>query len=164
MAVEGWTSDQAVSWMRLAGTATNYAGLYRTVERFRPPTDDALKKVPENFPETSPVSPLADVMIQVDGRFENLKLIRKMGYKTPPGHPDLEPAHEALLLDELLKELLRSSDFEKRPADFKSKLDEAEKAAAYLNKCLGSGLTNTTEISFQKLNAACLACHKDYRN
>ena len=165
MAVEGWTPEQAGSWLHLAGTSTNYPGLYRSVAEFHPPSPDVLKAVPDNFPEKSPVSPLADVMIQIDGRLDNLKLIKKAGYKTPANHPDLEPAQEAVLLDELFKELLRSPVVEKRPADFKTKLAGAESAAALFQKSLsGVGMDSNNDAAFQKLNDACAVCHKSYRN
>lgn len=164
-AVEGWQPEQAEAWLHLAGTSTNYPGLYRSVEQFHPPTDAVLAKVSNDFPEKSPVSPLAEVMIQVDGRMDNLKLIKKAGYRTPSNHPDLEPAQEALLLDELFKELLRSQTVEERPADFKSKLTEAERAAAAVQRSLtGDSLSPVLDTAFEKLNESCTACHKIYRN
>lgn len=164
-AAEGWQPEQAEAWLHLAGTSSNYPGLYRSVEQFRPPSEAALAKVPDDFPEKSPVSPLADVMIQVDGRVDNLKLIKKAGYKTPSNHPDLEPAQEALLLDELFKELLRSPAVEKHPADFKSKLADAERSAAAFQQSIAGGPAGAVaDAAFQKLNDACAACHKSYRN
>ena len=165
MALEGWKPGQAEAWLHLAGTSTNYPGLYRSVEKFVPPSDDALKKVSADFPAKSPVSPLADVMIQVDGRMDNLKLIQKAGYKTPSNHPDLGPAQEALLLDELFRELLRSPTVEHRPADFKSKLTEAERSAGVFHQSLATGAAGgLTDSAFLNLNNACTACHKVYRN
>jgi hypothetical protein len=165
MAVEGWTPDQADAWLHLAGTATNYPGLYRSVEQFHPPSADALKNVSNEFPEKSPISPLADGMVQVDGRFDNLKLIKKAGYKTPSTHPDLDPAQEALLLDELFKELLRSPGVEKRPAEFKANLSDAEHAANALHQSLANSAgSKSADAAFQSLNETCAACHKRYRN
>jgi protein tyrosine phosphatase (PTP) superfamily phosphohydrolase (DUF442 family) len=139
MAVEGWTPGQAESWLHLAGTSTNYPGLYRSVAEFHPPSPDV--------------------------RLDNLKLIKKAGYKTPANHPDLEPAQEAVLLDELFKELLRSPVVEKRSADFKTKLAGAENAAALFQKSLsGVGVDSNNDDAFQKLNDACAVCHKSYRN
>jgi hypothetical protein len=165
MAMEGWTPEQADAWLHLAGTATNYPGLYRSVEQFHPPSAEVLRKVPSDFPERSAVSALADVMIQVDGRFDNLKLIKKAGYKTPSGHPDFDPAHEALMLDELFKELARSPALEKRPAEFKAKLSTAEHAANALRQSLvGSAGVGAVESAYQSLNNSCADCHKRYRN
>lgn len=163
MAVEGWTPEQAESWLHLAGTATNYPGLYRSVEQFRPPSPGALEKVSSDFPEKSPVSPLADVMIQVDGRFDNLKLIKKANYKTPSSHPDLDPAQETLLLDELFKELLRSPAVEARTPDFKSKLADAERSAAALHESIAAA-RGMADKAFESLSNSCMTCHKTYRN
>lgn len=166
MGMEGWTPEEAVSWLRLAGTATNYPGLYKTVGAFHPPSAEALKAVPEDFPETSPVPPLADIMVQIDERFDHLKLIKKAGYRPPASNPDLDPAHEALLLDELFKELARSPIAEKRGADFQGKLARAEQEAGELHASLM--LVPTADLkadaSFQRLNDTCAACHKAHRN
>ncbi|HEY3855751.1 MAG TPA: hypothetical protein VGO67_15290 [Verrucomicrobiae bacterium] len=167
MALEDWTPEQADSWLHVAGTSSNYAGLYRSVERFHPPTAEVLANVSADFPSRSPVSPLADVMIEIDGRLDNIKLIKKAGYLAPVGHPDLDPSQEALLLDELFKELLRSPVLEKRTADFKAKLAEAASASGKLQSSLSAkGSVNTLQIDnvFTRLSDDCTACHKKYRN
>ena len=166
MATEGWTAEQAVAWLRQAGTATNYAGLYRTVGAFQPPTKDALQKVSNDFPETSSVSALADVMIQIDGRMDNVKLTQKAGYKTPPASPDLEPENEALLLHELFKELVRSPIAEQRTQDFRDKLVTAEEAANtyHLSLLITPFDSKRSDTALQHLTTACAACHQAYRN
>jgi protein tyrosine phosphatase (PTP) superfamily phosphohydrolase (DUF442 family) len=166
MALEGWTPEQAHAWLTLAGTATNYLGLYRSVDLFRPPTAEALKNVSADFPEKSDVSPLAEVMIQIDGRVDHMKLIKQAGYKTPPANPDLEPEHEALLLHELFKELLRSPEMEKRSQDFRDKLIQTEEAAnsLHLDMLMNPLDPKKADAVFQRMNEACAACHKAYRN
>jgi len=166
MGVEGWTTAQADAWMHLAGTATNYAGLYTSVETFHPPSAEALAKLPADFPEKSKVSPLADVMIQIDEHFDNLKLIRKSGYQKPASQPDLDPAHEALLFSELFKELKRTGITDKRSDDFKAKLDEAAMAAAELKGSLDTKQVdvNAAEKTFSRIGESCAACHKAHRN
>lgn len=167
MATEGWTPEQAVGWLQEAGTATNYAGLYRTVAEFRPPIAEVLKSVSGDFAAKSKVSPLADVMIQVDERFDHVKLIKQAGYAKPAAHPDMNPQEEALLLDELFKELLRSNIIEARTDDFKAKLTEAEEATGQFHRLLlveGKLNEKSLEAAYQRINAACMACHKAYRN
>lgn len=166
MATEGWTAEQAVAWLHQAGTATNYAGLYRTVSAFQPPTADALQNVSSDFPETSSVSALADVMIEIDGRMDNVKLTQKAGYKTPPGHPDLAPENEALLLHELFKELVRSPLAEARSQDFRDKLVTAEEAANtyHLSLLITPFDPKRSDAALQRLNTDCTACHVVYRN
>ena len=166
MATEGWSSDEGVAWLKLAGTATNYAGLYKSVEKFQPPSSDTLKKVSDDFPEKSPVSPLADTMVQVDECFDRVKLIKKAGYRGPADQPDLSPANETLLLDEFFKELLRSPEINSRPADFKSKLGEAQAAADTFHQSVVTELPDFKKMdaAFQRISDACAACHKAYRN
>jgi hypothetical protein len=166
MGTAGWTPEEGEAWLHLVGTATNYAGLYKSVATFQPPTSETLKHVSSNFSEKSEVSPLAKVMIQVDERFDQLKLIKKAGYHNPANHPDLSAVGEALLLDELFKELLRSPITEKRPADFRAKLTEAEAASAafYITLITRALDVKKSDAAFQRLTDSCAACHKAYRN
>ncbi len=166
MAVEGWTADQADSWLHLAGTATNYAGLYKSVEQFHPPTAAALAAIPANFPAQSDVSPLADEMILIDERFDNVKLIKSATYQVPGSHPDLDPENETLLLHEQFKELLRSPIMEKRSEDFRVKLTAAEEAAntLHLAMIIKPLDPKRADAAVQRITEACAACHKKYRN
>ena len=165
-AMEGWTVEQAEAWLKLAGTATNYGGLYRTVAEFQPPSAETLAGVSADFPEKSKISALADVMVEIDGRFDHLKLIRKSGFKTPQSHPDLDPAQETLLLRELFRELARSPMIDKKGADFREKLATAEGAAAALEADMTHAVMDArkAETSFWKLDAACSSCHAAHRN
>jgi len=166
MATAGWTSDQAVAWLRLAGTATNYPGLYRTVDAFRPPSPDTLKTVSGEFPETSPVSPLADLMLQIDATLDRVNLIKAAGYQTPPSHPDLDPENEALQLHELLKELLRSPIMEQRTPEFRDKLTTAEEAANsfHLSFLIKPFNINRADTMLRRTTDGCADCHRVYRN
>jgi protein tyrosine phosphatase (PTP) superfamily phosphohydrolase (DUF442 family) len=166
LATEGWTPEEAEAWLKLAGTATNYGGLYQSVRLFHPPTAEVLRKVSSDFPEKSEVSPLADVMIQIDERFDHLKLVKKAGYRSPASHPDLDPEQESLLLEELFKELLRSPAIEKRPLGLRSKLSEIARAAAALRSALGASASDPkiADAAFEQITEACASCHKTYRN
>ena len=125
-----------------------------------------MKNLPADFPEKSKVSPLADVMIQIDERFDNLKLIKKSGYQKPASHPDLDPAHEAVLLSELFQELQRSPIVEQREADFKAKLDEAVSAAKSFQALLADAPLDgkKADDAIQRVTDSCAACHKAHRN
>ena len=105
-------------------------------------------------------------MIEIDERFEHLKLIKHAGYREAAQHPDLAPAHEALLLHELLKELRRSRVTENRSRDFQVKLEQATAAADELRLCLSADSVDHEEFkaSFQGVTDACAACHRAYRN
>ena len=166
MATAGWTPQQALAWLDLAGTSTNYPGLFKTVAAFQPPSPKVLKKTSGKFPEISPISPLADVMVDIDGRVDNLKLIQKSGYHTPTTHPDLDPANEAMLLNEQFKELLRSPLMEQRNDDFRTRLTNAEEAANtfHLSLLITPFDATRADAAFQRVNDSCAACHVKYRN
>lgn len=166
MAGEGWTPDQAVAWLKLAGTAPNYTGLYKSVEYFQPPSAAELKLLPDNFPEKSQVSHLADVMVEIDEYMEHLKMIKKAGYKAPAANPDLDPAHEALMLQELLKELLRHPVTDERGKDFRSKLMESEQAMTAFHQRLKNPPIDVmaADKDFKRVTESCTVCHKAHRN
>jgi protein tyrosine phosphatase (PTP) superfamily phosphohydrolase (DUF442 family) len=166
LGIAGWSHEQAEAWLRLAGTSTNYAGLYRSVKEFERPTAAVLKSSPADFPEVSPVSPLADVMVEIDSHVENLKLVKQAGYREPGSHPDVIPPQEALLLDELFKELRRSQDTERRDGDFRVKLEQAEAAADGLHLCLSEKPVDVkrSDAAYQRLSDACIACHRVHRD
>jgi protein tyrosine phosphatase (PTP) superfamily phosphohydrolase (DUF442 family) len=166
MATESWTAAQANAWLKLAGTATNYSGLYKSVEQFHPPSREVLKSLPADLPEKSEISPLAETMIQIDDRFDHLKLVKQAGYQTPASHPDLDPTHEALLLNELIKELIRSPLPTKHGQDFQSKLNDLEAASSAMHLVLNDRPLDLTkaDAAFQRINGSCAACHKAHRN
>ena len=166
---ENWTPHQALDWLKQAGTSTNYTGLYKSVENFRAPSAEELKKLPHYFPEKIEVSPLVDAMVEIDNRFDNLTLIKKAGYQSPSA-PDLNPAHEALLLEELFRELNRSAETRKNK-DFQSKMVVAEKSAGEFRSAMESKAkqlseADKTELSaaFDKVMNSCATCHKAHRN
>lgn len=166
MATKGWTPEQADAWLRVAGTSTNYAGLYKSVAQFQPPSAETLKNISSQLPEKSDISPVAETMVHIDERFDNLKLIKKAGYKKSASHPDIDPAHEALLLNELFKEMLRLPTTNKIDKDFQAKLSEAERAAQSLHLLLKTSPVSLeqAEVAFQRINTSCSACHKAHRN
>src|SRR5205823_5218238 len=64
------TPEQAVAFLRQAGTDPHYAGLYETVESLRRPTADEWERVPAEFPESAKVSALAEFMVAIDQRWD----------------------------------------------------------------------------------------------
>ena len=157
----GWTPERAEAWLRQAGTGEEYAGLFRNVREFKPvpPSTDEL-------PEVAETPALVDAMVAMDERFDLLKAIQEAGWKTPPGHADLSPAHEATLLWEQLRELARTGDTARRSEDYRARLTASEKAAEALRATLRSAAPDrpALDAAFKKAGQSCAACHKEYRN
>ena len=161
---EGWTSAQAVSWLREAGTSDDYPGLYRSAREFEIPTIQQLAAATD-FPEVAQTSSLVDTMVAMDEHFSWLKQSQKAVWKTPPRHSDISPEHEATMLRELLREIPRTTNLAGRPEDFRQKLGNAERAAANLRTALRRhGETTGVDAAFNSLAGTCASCHKSYRN
>jgi len=157
--------EQAESILRRAGVGKSYAGLWRDVERYRPPGDDA------NFPELreiAEVGSLAAAMAKIDRAYDHLMLFRDADTMAvdplpPVGHPDLVATQEALLLKEGLRESARnlSGDYDER---FKEWMLAAETSAGLLEQALKDRDAVGAGRHFQAVMESCKACHERYRN
>jgi hypothetical protein len=167
---EKCSAEQAVAEMNRAGTDPHYTGLYSVPKTLARPTLAELDRVPADFPEVAKVSGLAQIMVEIDARWENLKLIRAAGWATPSDHPDLDPPHEALLLVEQYREAGRSEQVNERPEDFRRWLADAERKANELERVLRPGEKQkevnrqAADEAFRKAGAACIQCHSTYRD
>ena len=164
-ATAGWTTNQAVAWLKEAGTAADYDGLYKSAMEFRLPEAAALAKIIE-LPEAAKTSSLVDAMVAIDEEMERLKSAQKTGWKGIPNQPDVVPAHTATILWEHLRELARTDDTAKRPEDYRTKLAASEKAADQFRALLSDTKADTTarDNAFKSLGQTCATCHKHYRN
>ena len=163
-ATAGWTTNQAVAWLREAGTAADYPGLYRAAQEFRAPTRAQLAAIKE-LPEVAGTSSLVEAMVAIDAHFDLLQESQKAGWKTPPGQADISPPHEATMLWEQFKEIARTEDTTKRCDDYHARLTEAEQIADSLRKLFREPVDGVAiDAAFKRAGQACLACHKKYRN
>ena len=144
-AAEGWDAERAEAWLRQAGTADDYPGLYRSVREFRPATKAQMEQGGE-LPEQAKTPALVDVMVAFDARLDALKAA-----------PATAGAQPATLLWEQLRELKRSEAAAARPADYLTMLGDAEKAALELRHSMSNA-------GVRALSESCAACHKKYRN
>jgi protein tyrosine phosphatase (PTP) superfamily phosphohydrolase (DUF442 family) len=160
--------ETALDEMRRAGTDPRYTGLYAAPRRIHRPTSEELDRVPGDFPEAAEVAALAQVMVGVDDTWEHLKQVRSAGWKVPPDHPDLDPAHEALQLVEHFREADRIPEVRERSEEFRRWLADAESAAGELEGLLRAADKKpdavVAEKAFQGAGAACARCHAKYRD
>jgi protein tyrosine phosphatase (PTP) superfamily phosphohydrolase (DUF442 family) len=161
---EGWSPEKAVDWLREAGTAPDYPGLYRAAREFTAPTKAQLAAV-KDLPEVASTSSLVDAMVAIDAHFDALKKAQAAGWKTPPGHADISPPHEATILWEQFREMACTDDTKKRSEDYRAKLADAERTADSLRKLLKDSAGHVAiDASFKLVTQSCAACHKQYRN
>jgi protein tyrosine phosphatase (PTP) superfamily phosphohydrolase (DUF442 family) len=164
IALDGASNQEAVAFMKRAGTAPEYVGLYGGAASFRQPTTAQIDAAPNQFPSVAAIPPLAEAMVKIDERQAALLQSQKERWRAPREHPDILPPHEALQLRELFRELQRTDDVKSRPADFKQRLRSAEAGAAALEAALRSHHLTEADTAMRRTMATCASCHARYRN
>jgi len=161
---QGWSPDRAVAYMKTAGTAPSYLGLYADVQNAAPARPANLDQADNAFPAVAKVPGFVDFMVVLEERFDALTKSRQAGWAPPPGHPDIVPAHEALQLYELIHENARTAQNPHRESDFAAWMQRAESAAEELEKSVRTGARGQAEAAYAALNQSCTECHAKYRN
>lgn len=150
----GGTPEEARSILERAGTSPDYAGLWRAVERFVPPSGPA-----GDAPLPAAMRPegLVAVMDQLQTHRDDLD-------RVGPGHPDLSSAHLALLLEEGLRETARLDPDGRAGGDpaWNRDLRDALEAARRL-RATDPEETAAWDRAVRRLDAACTACHRAHR-
>lgn len=155
--------DQAEAVLKLFGTGENYKGLWKAARQAQPLPERELNAVKVNYVPVQKIGPLAEAMVSLDERWDQVKELQKNGWKPSAANPDLDPPHQALLVDELLRELGRTTAKE-RPADFRQLLDQAEREAQILQQRLSAGDRRGADESVKAVSKSCSACHSKYRD
>ncbi|HTI50929.1 MAG TPA: hypothetical protein VL475_08260 [Planctomycetaceae bacterium] len=171
VASEGWTRDQALDWMRSAGTSADYRGLYRSVRLLPLPTAAELKDVPAEFSETAPVSTMIEIMVQVDRDWDRLKEDRGRNFRMPQKVDEATAAQTALQLAERFRELARLETAESRGQKFVAMARRAGDAAHKLHQGLKEleksdtpGDRKAVDAAWKMIAGSCVECHKRYRD
>ena len=162
----------ALGVLTTAGTSPNYRGLYDSVETARRIDDAVLDALAVEYPETADVPPMAEAMVSLEHTHDHLRAIAATGWRPPAKHPDLEPAHEALLLREHFTELLRTDEIRRQPKRIQELLDESEAASKELEdtlrawKAQGNPPPFPPRIAeaFGRVSAHCATCHQQFRD
>jgi protein tyrosine phosphatase (PTP) superfamily phosphohydrolase (DUF442 family) len=164
--------EQALSVLTTAGTSENYRGLYQSAQSARQLDANLLDELRAEFPETVKVPPIADAMVQIEHTHDHLKQFAAANWRPLDKQPDLEPAHEALLLKEHYRELARTPDAQNQPAAFRQLLTESEQTAASLESLLANWqkagrpqpVPAKITITFAAAAQNCTTCHQKFRD
>lgn len=160
---DGWSAEEAMAFLKAAGTDPKFEGLYASVRDFTPPEVQVVLGARRDYwPEVAEVPGLTARMVEIDGLWDDLKQAKADGWRSPI--PSETPAHLALRLNEQLREAARLSDVEGRPESFRRRLDEAEHAAASLEAALRRGDDAMAAPAFDRTAASCTACHREHRD
>ena len=161
-------ADQAPAVLKAAGTSEHYRGLFASAAAARRISDFDLDQLAAEFQPVAKVPPMADAMVQIEHTQDRLKAFAETGWQRLANQPDLDQAHEALILKEHYRELARSTDAQQRSREFRSMLAAAEQSAERLERVLRD---RERPMVYQRADAAlaavsqeCTRCHQRFRD
>lgn len=165
------SSDNSVVILKTAGTSDNYRGLYQSAQSARRLDDALLDALKDDFPETAKLPAMAEAMVAIETHHDHLKSFAAGNWQKLAKHPDLDPAHEALLLREAFTELSRTDEVQHEPQQFRTLLEEAEAATRELEATLRDKAVDGVAPSNEpvadvlaRITKNCQACHKEFRD
>lgn len=173
IALNDWSHHRATNWMRYTGqTGTQYAGLYETATRFKPPTEDALAAIDTDaLPSRAEPGRMTETMVFIDEQFDNIKAFRKAGWRTPADRPGFDIDAEAMLLWDHFDQLERLHNA--GDDDLRTRLSESKSLVAQIGKLLDLRIHDgdyagdakpKLEAAFTALRRNCVSCHRAHRN
>jgi protein tyrosine phosphatase (PTP) superfamily phosphohydrolase (DUF442 family) len=166
--------DSAAGILKAAGTSPNYRGLYAAAETARPFDTALLDQLNVDYPEIAPLPPIAEAMVNIEHRHDQLQELAKSNWRPAAGkqtdvHQDA--AHEALLLKEGFVELARLEVVQKKPARFRELLTEGERASSDLEQALLAWKSDDAKSppppisdAMKRVTKNCTACHVEFRD
>lgn len=162
----------ALRVLEMAGTSPNYRGLFQVVQEAQPLAPAQIAEHRVEYQAIAPIPPLAAAMVDIDEIFERLKLLAAVGWSRVPSQPDLDAAHEALLLKEQYRELARQESVARQPAAFRELLADAEATASQWESALREWqrvgrLAPAPEAIgrlYQRAGEQCRRCHERFRD
>jgi hypothetical protein len=155
-----------------AGTSDTYKGLYQSARDARQFEGKLLDELKAEFPEMADLPPLAEAMVALEHTHDHLKQVAAAGWESPRGHPDIDPAHESLLLREHFTEMLRTEAVRQEPEAFQAMLRASEDTARELETMLrdwkAAGMSGpappAANAAFERLSTNCKSCHTTFRD
>lgn len=173
-------SSDALAILKLAGTSSDYHGLYRSTREARQIDDETFNELKVAFRPVVEIPPMADAMVELDMTFHHLQQLSENGWKALPKHSDISPAHEALILREHFVELLRTEETKSYPSEFSDLLAHSIEAAKEIESMV-KGISSSTnhhrpdtvpnrdavkqlDQMLNQIRLDCRRCHEAYRN
>ncbi len=143
----------------------HYEGLFAAVAEFRAPDPAALAAVSGDLPSRVVPDDLVARMLDIDDLRGHLGDLAANGWRPLPEHPDLDPAHEALMLEEAYRELGRTAEARAHGERFERLLQESIEAATRLRQALNAPRdAAVADRAFEAVRQGCTGCHRAFRD
>jgi protein tyrosine phosphatase (PTP) superfamily phosphohydrolase (DUF442 family) len=146
-----------------AGTSDAYRGLYQAARDAHPLDTRTLDALAVDLPAKAAVPPLAEAMVTIDQRYDDLQRMLASGWKASPDKPDQTAAYEALQLREQFAELARSIG-RQRTESFLRQLRACEGTASELESALKANDGAQAKAALARLTKQCADCHRENRD
>lgn len=161
--------EKGVMFLLVAGTSERYVGLYAAVSEAQKFEQDDIDSLDASFPEVTEVPPLAKAMVNLEVRFDNLMISSRTNWKVNDAHPDIDAAHEALMLKEHFAEILRTVPSVESFKEFRETLRDSHRVASqmefHLNRRpLTAESMSALSSAITALKTDCRRCHASYRD
>ena len=127
---------QALAILKLAGTSRRYRGLYRSAGNAKVLPPEFLDQLVVEFRETADVPLMVESMVAIEQTHDRLVRLAEANWKSVQQDPDLDPAHQALLMHEHFTELGRTTEVRQMPEGFLRLLRDSESAARSMENAL----------------------------
>lgn len=159
------TPEQGVAWMKNAGTAPTYKGLYACVANAAVASAAALDAAPSDFPSVHKPQGMVAAMVDIEHINNLMNDVRAAGWKVPEDSPDLVPAAEAGRLVDNLRVCGETPESKALGPDYASKLANAIKIASGFEEALvRNAPKEDLESAWKLVTASCKDCHVAYRD
>ncbi len=159
------TPEQGVAFMKKAGTAPTYEGLYACAAAAKPLAKAAIDAAPNDFPSIRAPKGITAAMVEIDEVFEYLKEVRDAEWTVPKSHPDLVPAALAGRLLDLLRHSGEDPKVKALGAPYQAvQSDAAARAEALEDALVAKKDKATLEPIWSKVAASCKECHVKFRD
>lgn len=159
------TPEEGLAFMKTAGTAPSYKGLYASVARASVVSAAAIDSASGDFADVRKPDGMVAAMVEVDAAYERLALVRAAGWVTPKDHPDLVPASEAGQLADHMRTSGEDPKSKALGAEYQVMLAAAVKCAEELEEALVKGAPKAElESRWKVVVASCKDCHAGYRD
>lgn len=160
------TKDAALAAMKTAGTSPSYTGLWACVDAAIAQPAGSVDKASAAFPEVTRPKGLARSMVEIDAKFDQLKLVQANAWAVPADHPDLVPAADAGLLADLYRVMANDQrEIAKHKPGFGEAMSTASDNATKLEEAIArKSAKEELERLFQAVKADCTSCHAAYRD